>query len=87
MKKTLVKNRRKQSTSEMQKEYKFDYVKARRNRFAAKMQRRPLVVIVDPDVAQVFSTPQSVNRALRALISAIPKTGGRKTIDRSSTRR
>lgn len=87
MKKTLVKNRRKQSTSEMQKEYKFDYVKARPNRFAAKMQRRPLVVIVDPDVARVFSTPQSVNRALRALISAIPKTGGRKAIDRSGARR
>lgn len=50
-------------------EYRFDYQKAKPNRFAG---RERLVVVVDEDVAQVFTTPESVNKALRALIEAMP---------------
>lgn len=54
-------------------EYRFDYSKAKPNRFASRMKKGPLVVMIDPDVAKVFSTPEQVNNALRALISAMPK--------------
>jgi len=53
-------------------EYHFDYRKARPNRFAARSKNR-LIVILDPDVSKVFKTPEAVNIALRALISAIPQ--------------
>lgn len=61
----------------MRAEYRFDYKQARANRFAGRIDSQRLVVIIDKDVSQVFSTPESVNTALRALISAIPKS--RKT--------
>ncbi|MFN8456359.1 MAG: hypothetical protein U0401_17105 [Anaerolineae bacterium] len=59
-------------------EYQFDYNKARPNRFADRMKEMPLVVVVDPDVAEIFTTPESVNKALRALISAMPQIVGQK---------
>ncbi|NJK51603.1 MAG: hypothetical protein HC936_00455 [Leptolyngbyaceae cyanobacterium SU_3_3] len=53
-------------------EYHFDYNKAKVNRFAGRNQ--PLkVVVLDEDVAQVFTTPESVNKALRALIESMPQ--------------
>jgi uncharacterized protein (DUF4415 family) len=55
----------------MQAEYQLDYRKGRPNRFAGK-PREQLIVVLDADVASVFTTPESVNRALRALISAFP---------------
>jgi len=57
----------------MRAEYHFDYRKARPNRFAARSKDR-LIAILDPDVSKVFKTPEAVNTALRALISAIPQT-------------
>ena len=57
----------------MRAEYHFDYRKARPNRFAARSKDR-LIVVLDPDVSKVFKTPEAVNTALRALISAIPQT-------------
>ncbi|MBI3913627.1 MAG: hypothetical protein HY327_05510 [Chloroflexi bacterium] len=60
-------------TDEMRKEYRFDYGKARPNRFAAQKKER-LIVILDPDVSQVFNKPETVNRVLRALIATMPKT-------------
>jgi hypothetical protein len=54
-------------------EYQFDYQKAKPNRFAGG-ERQPLkVVVLDEDVAQVFTTPESVNRVLRALIETMPQ--------------
>ena len=57
----------------MAKEYRFDYKKAKPNRFARRMKDAPLVAVIDPDVAKVFTTAEQVNKALRALISAMPK--------------
>lgn len=57
---------------EMASEYRFDYRKAKSNRFAAKMKDEPLVVLIEPDIAKFFKTPEQVNKALRALISAMP---------------
>jgi hypothetical protein len=61
---------------DMTSEYRFDYKKAKPNRFAKKMKNEPVVVLLDEDVAKVFKTTKQVNAALRALISAMPKAGG-----------
>jgi hypothetical protein len=66
----------------MRAEYRFDYTKARPNRFAGRT-KDCVIVVLDPDVSEVFTTPDSVNNALRALISAMPKTKGRKRARRS----
>jgi hypothetical protein len=60
-------------SDDMRPEYHFDYSKARPNRFADRMKEGPLVVVVDPEVAQVFPSAESVNNALRALIAAMPQ--------------
>jgi len=52
--------------------YTFDYQKAKPDRFTSRMQESPLVVVLDPDVARVFTSAEEVNQALRALISAMP---------------
>jgi len=61
---------------EMLSEYRFDYSKAKPNRFARSGTSR-VVVILDPDVAVVFRTPESVNSLLRAPITTMPR-GGKK---------
>lgn len=58
---------------EMASEYRFDYRKAKPNRFAQRMKTEPLIVIVEPDIAKIFTTSEQVNNALRALISAMPE--------------
>jgi hypothetical protein len=70
MKKMPVKKSRK--VADMAPEYRFDYSKAKPNRFASRMKDAPLVAVIDPDVAKVFTTSEQVNKALRALISAMP---------------
>ncbi len=55
-------------------EYRFDYQKAKPNRFAGGSgTQRLTVVVLDEDIAQVFTTPESVNKVLRALIESMPK--------------
>jgi hypothetical protein len=55
-------------------EYQFDYKKVKPNRFAASDRKQFLkVVVLDEDVAQVFTTPDSVNKVLRALIESMPQ--------------
>jgi hypothetical protein len=82
MKKEDASKRKKKSDGEMRREYKFDYRKARPNRFASAAAQGPLIVMVDPDVAEVFRTPESVNRALRALIAALPKQNRSEGLNR-----
>jgi predicted transcriptional regulator len=54
-------------------EYRFNYQKAKPNRFAVQNETQKLtVVVLDEDVAQVFTTPESVNKVLRALIDSMP---------------
>jgi hypothetical protein len=55
-------------------EYGFDYRKARPNRFAGRLDKSQVVVMLDPDISQVFTTPESVNAVLRALIETMPQT-------------
>lgn len=72
MKKTPATKSRKK-VEEMSAEYRFDYKKAKPNRFASRMEDSPLVVVLDPGVAKVFTSAEEVNKALRAIISAIPE--------------
>ena len=70
---------RRAKSDELRPEYRFDYSESEPNRFAGRPTSQ-VVVVLDPDVARVFTDPVSVNTALRALLSAIPRT-------RSATRK
>ncbi|MCX7001631.1 MAG: hypothetical protein NT106_15275 [Candidatus Sumerlaeota bacterium] len=78
--KTLRKSKsRAAKTNGMRSEYKFDYSQSRPNRFAGHVSKDHLIVLLEPDIAKVFKTPESVNNALRALLSAMPKSSRTKS--------
>ena len=54
MKKTCTANQAPEPEAAMLPEYRFDYRKARPNRFAARLKRGSRAVVLDPDVATVF---------------------------------
>ena len=59
---------------EIPEELYFDYSKARPNRFVERYREsNPLVVIIEPDIAEFFTTSEEVNKVLRAIIEAMPK--------------
>lgn len=78
MKKTSISKSSKVESPDMLPEYDFDYSKARPNRFAGKISEERLVVVLDPEVSQVFTTAESVNAVLRALVAALPNGAKRK---------
>jgi hypothetical protein len=59
--------------NDMRPEYHFDYSKARPNRFASRIGKERVVVVLDPDISAVFTTPESVKAVLRALIATMPR--------------
>lgn len=59
----------------MRAEYRLDYAKARENRFASRVPRNVVAVILDPDVTSVFASSDSVNTLLRSVIRAMPASG------------
>ena len=61
---------------EMRAEYRFDYSKAKPNPYAARLGKDTVTVVLDPDVASVFRSPESVNSLLRSVITALPKQSG-----------
>lgn len=54
-------------------EYRFDYGKARPNRLAEGKAEGSLVVVLEPELAQVFKTPEQVRTILRAIADALPQ--------------
>jgi hypothetical protein len=58
-------------------EYRFDYTKARANRFAQETRPGAVAILLDPDVAMVFKSAESVNTVLRALVATMPVRHGR----------
>ena len=56
----------------MRREYRFDYSKAQRNRFAGRITPDTIAVVLDPDVAAVFQSSRAVNTLLRSVIAALP---------------
>ncbi len=77
MKKTRTAKRPLRHEKEMLPEYRFDYSKGRPNRFATRLKPGSRVVVLDPEVAEVFATPESVNAVLRALIGTMPRKNSR----------
>ena len=69
MKKTSVRKKARRQ-EELKSEYRFDYSKAKPNRFAAKITEGTVAVILEPDVAAIFKTSEAVNSFLRSVISA-----------------
>jgi hypothetical protein len=65
-------NQIKKSSDELRPEYKFDYSKSKPNRFAAKLKKGGRLVVLDPEIAAVFHDSADVNKALRALVAAMP---------------
>lgn len=63
---------------ELASEYQFNYRKAKPNRFADRRSSECLVVTLDPDVSQVFTTPEAVNTVLRTLIAVMPVPNSQK---------
>lgn len=59
-----------ESAGDLRAEYDLDYSRARTNRFASRMNGTVVTVVLEPDVAAVFDSSESVNRALRAAIAA-----------------
>ena len=84
MKRTVTAESRSTRVDDMRTEYRFDYRKARPNRFAGRA-KDCVVVVLDPDISTAFTTPDSVNTVLRALISTMPEVKP-KTVRKSSSR-
>ena len=51
----------------------YDFSGGVRGKYAARFREGTNVVLLDPDVAASFKSSEDVNRALRALLSAIPR--------------
>ena len=60
-------------SSNMLPEYHFDYRKSRPNRFVERIYKDRRVIVLDPDISEIFTTSESVNAILRALIKTMPK--------------
>ena len=74
MKKTSTPQSDQAVSDDLLPEYDLDYSKGRPNRYAGKIDKSQVVVMLEPDIAEVFTTPESVNAVLRALISTMPAT-------------
>jgi len=72
MKKTSARKKTQALSEDMRREYRFDYRKAKPNRFAEQMGGGTIAVVLDPDVAAVFKSSESVNTLLRSVIAALP---------------
>lgn len=79
MKKTLAHKKRKNNRDELSSEYRFDYSKAKPNRFAARMSGSTIAVVLEPDVAAVFKSSKVVNALLRSVISAKEQSKSKRT--------
>jgi predicted MarR family transcription regulator len=74
MKPTSTPNLEQDAADELRPEYSFDYRTARPNRFAGLVDKGQVVVMLDADISEVFTTSESVNAVLRALIETMPTT-------------
>lgn len=72
MKNPSTRKKSRSPSEEMRREYRFDYKKAKPNRFADRMDAGTIAVVLDADVAEVFKSSESVNALLRSVISVLP---------------
>ncbi|GAF68241.1 unnamed protein product [marine sediment metagenome] len=58
----------------------YDFSKGKRGKYAARYARGANVVLLDPDVSEVFPDAKSVNQALRAIAKIVrTREGARST--------
>jgi hypothetical protein len=72
MRKTSSRKKVQAISEDMRREYRFDYKRAKPNRFAKQMGVETIAVLLAPDVAAVFKSSESVNKLLRSVIAALP---------------
>ena len=64
----------KRTSDGLRREYKrSDFVKLERGKYYERVKADTNVVVLDPDVASVFRSPEAVNSLLRSVINALPK--------------
>jgi hypothetical protein len=63
-----MKKARRPAADEMRSEY--DFSKGVRGKYAGRIARTATIVVLEPDVAEIFDTSESVNSALRVLAAA-----------------
>jgi len=63
MRKMSTNKARRSRPDEIEPEYDFDYTKAKPNRFAGRIAKDRVVVLLDPEVSKVFTDSKSVNAA------------------------
>ena len=73
-KKKSTRKRQQTARDAMRKEYRFDYSRAKPNRFAEKMSEGVVAVVLEPDVAAIFKSSKAVNAFLRSVIAAMPES-------------
>ena len=78
MKRHRTNKRPRRTKDEMRGEYRFDYAKAKSNRFAGRIKNGAVAVILDPDVAAVFGSSNKVNALLRSVIATLPRRGSKR---------
>lgn len=66
----------------MRKEYDFSTV--RPNRYAKKYAEGTNIIVIEPDLVEFFPDSESVNTALRALVSIFPKSKSTRKPKKSS---
>jgi hypothetical protein len=72
MKKMSARKKHQTLRGTMRKEYRFDYSRAKPNRFREKMSEGVVTVVLEPDVAARFKSSEAVNALLRSVIAAMP---------------
>lgn len=74
MKRTdITENSHDEAQDDMLPEYHLDYSKARPNRFARDIAEGSLIIVLEPELARVFKTPEQVKTILRAIADALPQ--------------
>ena len=76
--KKAPRRRRGSAGPEMRREYRFDYSRARPNRFASRVPANAVAVVLDPEVVSVFGSSDSVNALLRSVVKAMPDHARRR---------
>ncbi|MBU2444120.1 MAG: hypothetical protein KJ666_00915 [Bacteroidetes bacterium] len=77
MKKTIFK---KEILEENELLPEYDFTGARPNKYAESIAKKRGIVRLEPDVKKIFPDSDSVNKALRAIISAYPKKVSKKVV-------
>ena len=84
MKKTpKVSPERRGRVAEMRGEY--DFSGGERGKYTKRFGQGAVLVVLDPDIAEAFPTGADVNRALRAILEAVPKRTARRRAARKTT--